>query len=515
LAGATSIIKSSNYNPSDPIATRQGWSINGDGTAEFSSASIRGNISASSLYFNTNNRWGRNSNNTADSNEFKIGTGSSYLFYDFSNNKVIFTGELSAATGSFSGNITASSGTFTGTINAGYDLTTQFGNNINGAANYSGIKIGNTGWNNAWVQRSDGTVYFRASSNSSYLYMDTTNAFIGMGYDSGIANYKFRVDNSGNLFANSVTITGNISQSSISSSVITGSRLEAGNGTFNSYVGDLANIAPGHYGISLDTSFTNIFLNRQDGAVFFRVNNGTHWIKYENGSIYIKGNGIDISPSGASFTGSITGASGTFSGSITGASGTFAGDIIGGQGEFAYEDSSQGTLRLIRKTGSSYAPTLVAFIWKKNSDSSLTRVGQFRWLAAEQNLPNTTPTWIFGEGVRAEQASSISDLRLKENLNTEIDALSLINNIKTTQFSWKTKEDSLKYSNNVDINYGYMAQQVYELIPEAVLKGSDKKDENGTLIDKWSVLDSRLVPYLVRCIQQLSDRIEYLESKIN
>lgn len=94
LAGANSIIQSSNYNPSTPRESRQGWFIDGQGNAEFSSAAIRGTISAQSIYLNSNNRWGRNNANTADSNEFKVGTDTSYLFYDFANNKVEFTGTI-------------------------------------------------------------------------------------------------------------------------------------------------------------------------------------------------------------------------------------------------------------------------------------------------------------------------------------------------------------------------------------------------------------------------------------
>lgn len=164
---------------------------------------------------------------------------------------VTSAGALTASSANITGVVNATSGSFSGTISAGYNLTTQFGNNINGAANYSGIKIGNTGWNNAWVQRSDGTVYFRASSNSSYLYMDTSDAYIAMGWDGG--QYRFRVDNSGNLTATSADISGTINASSgtfsgnitsnatitggtLSGSTISGGSILIGNSTSSGYI---------------------------------------------------------------------------------------------------------------------------------------------------------------------------------------------------------------------------------------------------------------------------------------
>jgi hypothetical protein len=168
LAGANSIIKSSNYNPSTPIESRQGWFIDGQGNAEFSSAAIRGTISAQSIYLNDNNRWGRNNTNTVDSKEFKVGTDTSYLFYDIANGKVVFTGELLAASGSFSGNISAATGTFTGNL-----------------------KIGS------------GESVFKADSNGICLGSET------------FASAEFRVTPAGELTATSANIVGTVSSSNL------------------------------------------------------------------------------------------------------------------------------------------------------------------------------------------------------------------------------------------------------------------------------------------------------------
>ena len=101
LDGANSIIKSANY-----AAGSGGWAIKGDGTAEFGSASIRGGLKAESVFINADNRWRRNAGDTAVSTEFKVGSANKYIYYDGANT-LTFTGDLSAAGGTFSGRLQA------------------------------------------------------------------------------------------------------------------------------------------------------------------------------------------------------------------------------------------------------------------------------------------------------------------------------------------------------------------------------------------------------------------------
>lgn len=103
LDGVNSIIQSNTY-----AAGSAGWAIKGDGTAEFAAASIRGGIKAESVFIDADNRWRRNSTDTAVSDEFKVGSNTKYLHFDGTN--IIFTGNLSAAGGTFSGEISIGSG---------------------------------------------------------------------------------------------------------------------------------------------------------------------------------------------------------------------------------------------------------------------------------------------------------------------------------------------------------------------------------------------------------------------
>ena len=88
--------------------------------------------------------------------------------------------------------------------------------------------------------------------------------------------------------------------------------------------------------------------------------------------------------------------------------------------------------------------------------------------------------------------SSSSDERLKKNIKSvNFNALDLIDKIKCRSFTWKkTNEDS---------KIGFIAQELYEVIPDAVHPGTDDVKNNP-----WSVSAPSLVPYLVKAVQELS-----------
>jgi hypothetical protein len=79
------IISSNNY-----VTGVSGWAINGNGTAEFDSAMIRGEITADSLYINNRNYWIANG-------EFAVGDENSYMFYN--GNALFLSGSVVATSG--------------------------------------------------------------------------------------------------------------------------------------------------------------------------------------------------------------------------------------------------------------------------------------------------------------------------------------------------------------------------------------------------------------------------------
>ena len=93
-----------------------------------------------------------------------------------------------------------------------------------------------------------------------------------------------------------------------------------------------------------------------------------------------------------------------------------------------------------------------------------------------------------------------SDRRLKENITPSDDAGALIDAIEIVKHDWKAGGHT---------RYGVVAQDLYEVAPEAVSPG-----DNGEEVEKtWGVDYSKLVPMLVKEIQSLRKRVAELEAK--
>jgi hypothetical protein len=118
-----------------------------------------------------------------------------------------------------------------------------------------------------------------------------------------------------------------------------------------------------------------------------------------------------------------------------------------------------------------------------------------------------------------------SDYRLKENINYNFDATSRLKQLKPARFNFIADADT-----TVD---GFIAHEVSDIVPEAITKtkdavkvwkdneelpdgvsvGDNKLDENGNTIPDYQGIDqSKLVPLLVKTIQELEARITTLEN---
>ena len=97
-----------------------------------------------------------------------------------------------------------------------------------------------------------------------------------------------------------------------------------------------------------------------------------------------------------------------------------------------------------------------------------------------------------------------SDYRLKENVVTDWDATSRLKQLKPSRFNFKADKDT-----TVD---GFLAHEVQSIVPEAVSGEKDAVDKDGN-IDPQGIDQSKLVPLLVKTIQELEARIAILESK--
>jgi|6_EtaG_2_1085325.scaffolds.fasta_scaffold07233_3 hypothetical protein len=107
-----------------------------------------------------------------------------------------------------------------------------------------------------------------------------------------------------------------------------------------------------------------------------------------------------------------------------------------------------------------------------------------------------------------------SDRNLKKNIvDTDIVALSIINDIKIRNFEWKTNQDIEDEGEKYNFNYtdsssgtkiGVIAQEVNEVIPEFC----HLDDSDGL----YGIDYSRFCAYLIKAVQELSAKVEALEN---
>jgi hypothetical protein len=117
---------------------------------------------------------------------------------------------------------------------------------------------------------------------------------------------------------------------------------------------------------------------------------------------------------------------------------------------------------------------------------------------ARFNYNATTIGSITQSGTTAVLYNVTSDQRLKENIQDADSSSSLIDSLQVRQFDWKT--------DNTHQRYGFVAQEIVSVAPEAVHQPADP--------DEMMAVDySKLVPMLVKEIQSLRIRIAQLEAK--
>jgi hypothetical protein len=97
-----------------------------------------------------------------------------------------------------------------------------------------------------------------------------------------------------------------------------------------------------------------------------------------------------------------------------------------------------------------------------------------------------------------------SDYRLKENVNYSWDATTRLKQLKPARFNFKADADL-----TVD---GFLAHEVSSIVPEAISGIKDEVDEDKKPVYQ-GIDQSKLVPLLVKTIQELEARVAVLESK--
>jgi hypothetical protein len=101
--------------------------------------------------------------------------------------------------------------------------------------------------------------------------------------------------------------------------------------------------------------------------------------------------------------------------------------------------------------------------------------------------------------------STSSDYRLKENEVLISDGLTRLNQLKPYRFNFKADKDT-----TVD---GFFAHEVAEVVPEAITGKKDAVDDDGNIVSQ-GIDQSKLVPLLVKALQELSNKNDALETRI-
>ncbi len=116
--------------------------------------------------------------------------------------------------------------------------------------------------------------------------------------------------------------------------------------------------------------------------------------------------------------------------------------------------------------------------------------------------------------------TSTSDRRLKKNIEPINKGLDAINKLNPVQYEWKETESSDK------VDYGFIAQEVIDVLPHAVIVGNDGDDGSGDVVksgtgdksdapDPWGVNYTEIIAPLVKAVQELSAKCDGLQNEIN
>jgi len=110
---------------------------------------------------------------------------------------------------------------------------------------------------------------------------------------------------------------------------------------------------------------------------------------------------------------------------------------------------------------------------------------------------------ITGSSGTATAFNTSSDYRLKENVSYTFDATTRLKQLKPARFNFIADSD-----NTVD---GFLAHEVSSVVPEAITGTHNEVDDEGNPVYQ-GIDQSKLVPLLVKTIQELEARITALEA---
>jgi hypothetical protein len=497
LVLVNNVIMSNNYNGTIAAngaitaAGNAGWAITSFGSAEFANTSIRGALVANSV---STPGIDINSDGSISSTNFNVTA----------------TGNVTAVNATITGAINASSGSFTGKITVP-GTQTQFGTNINDAANYQGIKIGGIAgeWKNAWVERNDGSVYFNAQNpaGTNRFYMDSTDSLLSMG------NGAFIVNNAGQLTATSGSIGGSVTIGGTAASTVVNSAANAitssqvqnnlGGAGITTISGGIINTGTINLNnVNVRTGTSGARINLDSSGLYAYNAAGTQTVKI----------GSDGS---AAFTGAITGSTVTSGDGTDGIQITSDGYLIGTGGSGVRVKNVAGETGTKLFGNLIYTQTLRTNEIDSFDGGDYMRVGRasstggFRVKVSEGLYDVTSTADKRNVAVNDSNilvTTNLSSIRYKTNVNKlNIDYKKILK-LEPVSFLYK-KEFLLEGDDETILQYGLIAEEVEKAGLESLVQYNNQNEPNGVDYD-------RLPVYLLLVCKELQLKIEELESRI-
>jgi len=120
-----------------------------------------------------------------------------------------------------------------------------------------------------------------------------------------------------------------------------------------------------------------------------------------------------------------------------------------------------------------------------------------------------------------------SDVRLKENINDHKLGLDFVKDLRPVTFNWRMKKDidaeldgyhptsEIRYNEADDLKSGFVAQEVKETLEKYEVDPNDLEIWSEKFDGTQQLSPGALVPILTKSIQELSSKVEELETKLN
>jgi hypothetical protein len=101
---------------------------------------------------------------------------------------------------------------------------------------------------------------------------------------------------------------------------------------------------------------------------------------------------------------------------------------------------------------------------------------------------------------------SVSDIRMKENIRNSTEGLDVINALRPVRFDFKEE-----FGGGKKDQLGFIAQEIEQVFPDAVDTWGKSDDPNNPY---RSVGPGALIPVLVKALQEASEKIAALETRV-